>query len=47
MLGRDSELSLKAVKNHNVASSIHMLSICSLKHAILILVNLDAPRRIN
>ena len=47
MLGRDNELSLKAVKNQIDASSVHMLSIHSLKHARLILVNLDAPRRLN
>ncbi len=43
MLVNDNVLSLKAVKNQNDASSVHMLEYWSLKHARLILVNLDAP----
>ena len=47
MFGRDSALSLKAMKNQNDASSVHMLEYCGLKHARLILVNLYARRRLN
>ena len=44
---RDNVLSLKAVKNRNDASSVHMLKYCSLKHARLVHVNLDDLRRLN
>ena len=47
MFERDSALSLKAVKNQNDASSVHMLEYCSIKHARLILVNLYARQRLN
>jgi len=46
MFGRDNVLSLKAVKDQNDASSVHMLEYCSLKRAGLVLVNCGALRRL-